>query len=203
MTAGRRVWAPAAAVWLALTLSGCPSHQGGCPAGETGTPPNCQPICPAGTVLPDCHVDCSQTKLLQDNGPVPASSLAFSDFSVPDTGRLDVTMDWTNASSSVGFYLVPANTCTTVKEFNARTCDFIMRSEPPGPKPRKISQPNLAAGNYRWLVANFAKTDESVALQIVLSKGTGCPALSLAPPTAQSGSGEAGRAVERVVPFGR
>jgi len=88
----------------------------------------------------------------------------------------DVTLDWTFASSPVGFYLVPVNTYT-LDEFNARSCTFLIRSEPSTAKPRKISQPNFSAGNYRWIVANFAEVQESVSLLIVLSKGTGCPAL--------------------------
>ena len=99
--------------------------------------------------------DCTTTNVLQESGEIPASTLVFADFSVPDTGRLDVTLDWTIPSSLVGFYIVPANTCT-LAEFNARTCTFVVRSEPVTTKPRKISTPNFAAGNYRWLVANYA-----------------------------------------------
>jgi hypothetical protein len=126
---------------------------------------------------------CTQSIVAQDSGGLPARSVAFNDFSVPDSGRLDVTMDWTLASSNVGFYLVPANTCTTIAEFNNRTCNFLVRSEPPGAKPRKISTPNFSAGNYRWLVANFADVQESLSLQIVLSKGS-CAALVGTPPGA-------------------
>jgi hypothetical protein len=46
-------------------------------------------------------------------------------------------------------------------------------------KPRKLSQANFAAGNYRWLTGTFDEKRESGSLQIVLSKGTGCPALSV------------------------
>ena len=86
-------------------------------------------------------------------------------------------MDWTFTTSPVGFYLVPVNTCT-LEEFNARTCNFLMRSEPSSAKPRKVSQPNISAGNYRWIVGNFAEVQESAALLIVLAKGTSCPALA-------------------------
>lgn len=188
---------PLAAAILTLVLGACGSDgPGNCPAGQTGTPPNCQVICPAGTLPPDCRVDCTQTNIFQSNGPVTPSTLIFDDFSLPDTGRLDVTMDWTNATSPVGFYLVPANTCT-LDEFNARSCNFLLRSEPSSVKPRKVSQPNLAAGNYRWLVANFSASDESVALQLILSKGTGCPALTGVPPAAQALPAGPGPVLER------
>ena len=117
---------------------------------------------------------CTQTTILNESGGIPGETLVYDDFSVPDSGRLDVTMDWTNSASPVGFYLVPANTCT-LDEFNARTCNFLIRSETTT-KPRKISTPNFNAGNYRWMVGNYSEDDESVSLLIVLSKG-GCPAL--------------------------
>ena len=177
-------------VAAALALGRCGgSGPGSCGVGETGTPPNCQKICPAGTIPPDCRPDCTQTNVYQQDGPVPAGTLVYLDFSVPDSGRLDVTLDWTNASSAVGFYLVPANTCT-LAEFNARTCNFVIRAEPSSSKPRKVSLANLAAGNYRWIVANFSASDESVALKIVLAKGTGCPAFGGTPPSVLSRVGD-------------
>jgi hypothetical protein len=110
----------------------------------------------------------------------------WDEFSLPDSGRLDVTLDWTFPASEIGFYLVPANTCTTLEQFNSRSCNFVVRSEPSSTKPRKISTPNVSAGNYRWLVANFSDDDESVSAQLVLQKGTGCPAMTGAPPSAAS-----------------
>lgn len=127
------------------------------------------PPTPPTTLTP-----CTQTSLIQESGGIPSLTLVFDDFSVPDSGRLDVTLDWTNAPSMVGFYLVPANTCS-LAEFNARTCNFLIRSETTT-KPRKISMPSFAAGNYRWIIGNFSSDPESVALQIALSKGN-CPAL--------------------------
>lgn len=144
-----------------------------CPAGQNGTFPNCVP-------------DCTQSTVYTNSGAVPSRQVVLDQFSVPDGGRLDMTLDWTNASSSMGLYLVPANTCTTIEEFNARSCNFLVRSEPPGPKPRKVSTANFQAGNYRMLIANFSEADESAALQVVLSKGANCAALTVAPPSALS-----------------
>jgi hypothetical protein len=122
--------------------------------------------------------------LFQNNGIVPASTAVRDEFSVPRNGRLDVTMDWTIDASPMGFYLVPANTCT-LEEFNARTCDFVIRSEPSAAKPRLISTPNFTAGNYGWIVTNFGEDQESVALEIVLSEGS-CPALASGRPGASA-----------------
>ena len=169
---------------LGLALVGCGEDgPGPCPQGQTGVPPNCQVVCPAGTLPPDCRVDCTTTNVYQDSGGIGARFLMYDDFSVPDSGRLDVTLDWTAASSSIGFYLVPANTCT-LEEFNARSCNFLVRSEPSATKPKKISTPNFTAGNYRWMIGNFSTDQESVSLQVVLQKGTGCAPLAGGRPSA-------------------
>jgi hypothetical protein len=116
-------------------------------------------------------------------GTLDAQMLLYFDFSLQDAGRLDMTRDWTHPSSPMGLCLTPANTCT-LEQFNARSCNFIVRSEPSGVKPRKVSTPNVQAGNCRWLVGNFSDAKESAYLQIVLSKGSGCPALAGVSPTA-------------------
>jgi hypothetical protein len=119
-----------------------------------------------------------------DSGPIDPRNLIYYDFSVPQNGRLDTTLDWTYAPTRMGFYLVPANTCTTLQEFNNRTCNFLVRSEPPGVKPRKTSTSNFTAGNYRWIVGNFDDTvAESYSLQIFVSSA-GCPAHVGVPPAA-------------------
>ena len=141
---------------------------------------------------------CTQTTVEQDSGPIDASTLLFFDFSVPDSGRLDVTLDWTFPASAVGFYLVPANTCT-LDQFNNRACNFLIRSEPSSTKPKRISTPNFAAGNYRWLVANFASVQESASLLIVLSKGE-CPALTGVAPGVSGDAADALPKLERMNP---
>ena len=164
-----------AVVAVAASLGAC-GGQGVCPSGQVGTPPNCQPIVPPTTLPP-----CTQTVVESSAGPAKSRTLYFHDFSVPDNGRLDITMDWTNPASPIGIYLVPANTCS-LAEFNARSCTFLVSSEPSSVKPRKISVPNFNAGNYRWIIGNFSTNDESISYQFVLSKGS-CPALAGALPS--------------------
>jgi hypothetical protein len=184
MVEKRRVVSCVLGAGLALSLASCGGNSvtDVCPAGTTGSPPSCTP-----TPAP-----CTQTTLEQDSDSIPGRTYLYFDFSVPDSGRLDMTIDWTNASSLIGVYLVPANTCT-VAEFNARSCNFLIRSET-SVKPRKISIPNFNAGNYRWIIANFSEGQESVSIQIVLSKGA-CAALGVAP-SASDRSTEAGPALE-------
>jgi hypothetical protein len=157
-----RVVPALAGLALAASLAAC----GGGGSGPTSTPT------PAPTPTP-----CTQSTIKQEGGGITPSTLLYDDFSVPDSGRLDVTLDWTFATSPIGFYIVPANTCT-LDEFNARSCNFLVRSETTT-KPRRISTP-FSAGNYRWMIANYSDADESMTLLIVLSKGS-CPALAGAP----------------------
>jgi hypothetical protein len=180
-------------VVLAVSVAACGGSgegPGSCPAGQTGVPPNCVPILPP----------CSQETIDQDTGAIAPSTLLFFDFSVPRTGRLDVTLDWTNPSSPVGFYIVPANTCR-LDDFNPRNCEFVVRSEPSPVKPRLISTPNFPAGNYRWLIANFSEEQESTALRIVLSEGD-CAPLSGGGPVASTLNEGTGRTVLRALPRG-
>jgi len=181
--------AVATVAWLGAC--GGSNGPGSCPTGETGVPPNCVPIVQTNP--------CKQSTLSTDSGGIDAKTLVYTDFSVPEKGRLDLSLDWTTASSPMGLYLVPANTCTTVDEFNKRTCNFIVQSDPPGSKPRKVSAQNLAAGNYRWIVANFSDAQESVSLQIVLSTGDGCPAFGSAAPAGLAQGSASPLAVERAV----
>ena len=158
-----------------------------CPAGQTGTPPNCTTPPPP----------CTQTKVYSDIGFVQPKTVQFFDFSVPDSGRLDITLDWTFVTSPIGFYIVPAVSCNTVEEFNARTCTFIVQSEPSATKPKKISQ-NFSAGNYRWLIANYSNDPEAANLLINLSKGS-CPALTSTGVDASAHGPEELPKIERIV----
>lgn len=190
-----RSYLAAAAVAVSLGACGGP---GTCPPNQTGTPPNCMAVlCPAGQTgtPPNCVPICTQTVVESGSEAAKARTLYYFDFSVPDSGRLDVTMDWTIPASPVGIYLVPANTCA-LAEFNARSCNFFVLSEPSSVKPRKISVPNFNAGNYRWLIGNFGTNDESISYQFVLSKAT-CPALTVTAPSVSARDAEAFPALTR------
>jgi len=185
----RRTLVLAAGLAFAVMLGACHDDKTNC--NSTPTAPGCTPP-------PTTQPACTQSVVASGTGTVEASTFVFHDFSVPDSGRLDTTVDWTNASSNIGVFVVPASTCA-LDEFNARSCNFLVRSEPSSVKPRKISTPNFAAGNYRWLIANFSDNDESVSFQFVLSKGS-CAALTGGEPTAFSG-GEHRSPIRRAIHF--
>jgi hypothetical protein len=164
-----------AAAALLVSLGACGGDKGvvdTCQPPQIGSPPNCM----------DPPEPCKQSLIEEDSGGVPSMTIVFNDFSVPEDGRLDVTLDWTNPESRMAFYLVPAGTCQ-LEELNARSCQFLIQTEPSNtPKPFRLST-EIAAGNYRWLVGNAAGDTESAALQIVLSTGD-CEAFVGAPPSA-------------------
>ena len=81
---------------MAASLGACHNPTGGDgPPGTTGTSPNC-------TLIPPTPPPCTQTVVESGSVAAKARTLYFFDFPVPDSGRLDITMDWTNPASSVG-----------------------------------------------------------------------------------------------------
>lgn len=118
---------------------------------------------------------CTQTTVFQGQGSLTASTIDQEPFTTTTAGRLDVTVDWTFATSDIGVYVVPANSCA-LAQFNTRTCNFLIRSES-GAKPRKVSMANLSPGSYDLLLANFASQQESLSALVVLSSAN-CPAIT-------------------------
>jgi hypothetical protein len=139
-------------------------------------------------------VPCVQTVVRNDTGTIPASTFASLTFTFNATARLDVIADWTNASSPIGVY-VTSGSCT-LDQFNARSCNFVIRSEPSTVKPRKLSAPNVAPGSYALSLANFAAQDESVATQVISSSAT-CAPLSFSPLSSQGPAPSVSRMIRR------
>ena len=141
----------------------------GCGGGGASTPtPAASPSAAPGAA-------CSQTVLFQGTGVVAAGGAAGQEFTVPSSAdtRLDVATDWSSPSSLIGVYVV-SGACG-LDAFNARTCTFLLRSEPSGVKPRVLSASNVAPGTYTLVVADFTTFDESLAVQVVLSNATCTP----------------------------
>jgi len=106
---------------------------------------------------------------------VAAGGAAGQAFTVPSTAdtRLDVATDWSSPSSLIGVYDVSGD--CSLDAFNARTCTFLLRSEPSSVKPRVLSASAVPPGPYTLVVADFTTFDESIAVQIVLSNATCAP----------------------------
>jgi hypothetical protein len=117
---------------------------------------------------------CTQTVLFQGNADLDAGFAAGQEFTVTAATRLDVIVDWTFSQSPMGIYVFQG-TCN-LDQFTARTCNFVVASEPSLSKPRRASAPNVAPGSYTLLIANFGQLNESLAAQVIASSAT-CPAL--------------------------
>jgi hypothetical protein len=167
------------AVGLALAL-GVPA----CGGSSSSTP-----VTTTTTTLP-----CVQTVVRNDTGTIGASTLASITFTFNATARLDIIADWTNPTSPIGVY-VTSGACS-LDQFNARTCNFLIRSEPSTVKPRKLTAPNVAAGAYSLYLANFAEQDESVATQVISSSAS-CAPLSFAPLSSQGAAPSVSRMIQR------
>jgi hypothetical protein len=144
------------------------------------------PSCGGGgtaPTTPSSTTPCSQTLLFQGAAAVGAGFAAGQDFSVTSTAdtRLDVIVDWTSTASAIGVYAFTKDSCT-LDQFLARTCTFLLKSEPSSAKPRRVSA-TVAVGTYTLVIANLGTLDESVAAQIVLSDSTCAPLLGAPPGT--------------------
>jgi hypothetical protein len=133
---------------------------------------------------------CTHNVLAQGQGPLPGESLGAVAFTTLAAGRIDVTVDWTDAASAIGVYVVQVAIGCDLQELSEGACTFVLESNPSSVKPRKVSV-SAPVGSYELLIANFSPNDESVAVQIVLSLGE-CPAFGGSlPEAARSGKGPA------------
>jgi hypothetical protein len=147
------------------------------------------PVTTTTTTLP-----CVQTVIRNDTGTFPARTFASITFTFNATARLDVIADWTNATSPIGVYVTQGG--CTLDQFNARSCNFLIRSEPSTVKPRKLTAPNVAPGSYSLSLANFAEQDESVATQVISSSAS-CAPLSFASLSTQGPAPSVSRMIRR------
>ena len=162
----------AAAFVMIAALVGCGGDDGpDCSANPTAA--GCPPP-------PTTQPPCTQQNIFQSGTPTPPLSAAYAPtVTTTSTGRLDVTVDWTFATSPVGFWVVRPP--CSIDQLNARTCDFVVRSDPATtPKPRRASSASgLAVGTYQLIVGNLGNQNESVSAQIIRSSAS-CPAVSSA-----------------------
>lgn len=107
--------------------------------------------------------------VLEGSFSLPAGFIGVSPtISVPSSGVLTVTVDWTFATNDLDIALV-RGTCTEAM-FDAETCDVIAFTESATAKPETLTV-NVTAGSYTPLVGNFGTGDESGALQAVFTAG--------------------------------
>jgi hypothetical protein len=159
MKAMRGTVVAAGALAFAMMLGGCGDDD--CTKNPNG------PGCPVKTTLatPPPVV---RSVIQASAHSLPSSTLWVNEFTTPKNGTLDITVDWTFASSPIGVYVV--REACTLDDFNARACKFVTTSETLQ-KPRKITLPGFTAGTYQILIGNFADVDESFSYEIGLTTG--------------------------------
>jgi hypothetical protein len=60
----------------------------------------------------------------------------------------------------------------SLEQWLTRSCQFLVRFEPSGAKPSRVSSDAVVeAGSYTLLLANYSGENESVTFQIVLARG--------------------------------
>jgi hypothetical protein len=154
---------------VAIGLTGCDGN-GPCgnPAAICTPPPTTLPPAPVKTVLKEGSI-----------GSLPVDYVAGQYFSTSATGTIDVTVDWTFAENTVHVWLAKGQ--CSFEQFEADTCQYATQSLVSRPKPRVLSVPAAAAGNYTLIVANWGPKDESLSYQIVLTSVSGASAAGVRP----------------------
>ena len=120
---------------------------------------------PAGPVTGPC-----EETVFSRESRIPADTYVVQSITLPQTGRLDVTMDWVLTTDIVSLALAQAP--CSADQFQADECNVILNLFPP-PKPLTGSTYWLNAGNYDLLLGNFSPVEE-VASTTVVFKTNGC-----------------------------
>ncbi len=160
--------------------------------------------CECGTVVCDPlpsptppGAACTRTVISAEQGSLGAATLASRPLRVDAPGRLEVIVDWTFPSSEIGVYVV-SGPCS-LEQWIARSCQFVILSDPSGTKPRRVASGALVQpGSYTLLLANYSSAAESVAFQVVLAQGD-CAPLAAIPAGAEPK--DASGTVRRLVTF--
>lgn len=105
-----------------------------------------------------------------DNGPIPAETVGYIEFNIPSAGTVEATVDWTFASSMVAIALT-TSACNDFEAAFLSSCSHIgtpniNRTQ----KPKTVSGSVTQATAARLWVLNLATVDESVAVQITLTR---------------------------------
>ncbi len=101
---------------------------------------------------------------------MPPDSAVSIDFGIPSAGTVAATVDWTFASSEVWIALT-TTACDDVEAAFLGSCSHI---GPPNLsrtlKPKTVSGTVTQGGPGRLWIANFATVDESMAVQVTLTR---------------------------------
>jgi len=101
---------------------------------------------------------------------IPADTFVVQSITLPQPGRLDVTLDWMLTTNIVSLTLAQAP--CSVEQFQADKCNVLLNLFPP-PKPLVGSTYWLNGGKYDLLLGNFSPVEETASTNVVF-RTTGC-----------------------------
>jgi hypothetical protein len=153
----------AAALAVAVIFSGC----GG--GGSSSGPSSVPTPAPVRTVIAQGNFSG-----LQPTDPEDPEDFYILFFNTTQTGTLDITVDWTNASNDVDFLLLSG----TLEQALSPACQALDDSACPlelvafaftTAKPETLTVANATAGGYIVGVVNFGTTNESGVVVVGLT----------------------------------
>ena len=112
---------------------------------------------------------CEETRFSRERR-IPADAYIVVPVTLPETGRIEVTLDWVLPTNIVSLTLAQAP--CSVEQFQADKCNVLLNLFPP-PKPLVGSTYWINGGNYDLLLGNFSPIEE-VATTNVVFRTTGC-----------------------------
>ncbi len=156
-------------VLASLCLAAAAAALAACNDNNTPTAATSPSPAPNPTASP---TGCTQTTLATATRSLTRDVLDSTPFTVTQSGPVQITVDWQNAQTNVGAFIVQAGSCTA-QRFNKSNCSFAAQSG--NDKPHKMSI-NLTPGSYELLLDDFGgvknASSETATVQIVQS--TGC-----------------------------
>jgi hypothetical protein len=136
---------------------------------------------------------CAQTVAAEEQETVGAGVTRIP-FTTTASGRVDVTVQWTSSDARVSAFVAQAGSCND-SQFTGGQCTFAGRSAGTGggtdsaaaftgSSPGRFAVQNAAAGSWELILTSYGaddddddeNNDEAVAVQVVSSVGSGCPA---------------------------
>jgi hypothetical protein len=93
--------------------------------------------------------------------------LTSVDLAAPGAGRLDATVDWSQATSDVDI-IVSINTCPTAQAAYNGQCQLYAQDRLTT-KPARVTFTSTAGANYKLWIYNFGTTEETGSVTVLLT----------------------------------
>ncbi|MET0553639.1 MAG: hypothetical protein ABW221_11420 [Vicinamibacteria bacterium] len=149
----RLVWAAA----FTVGLSAC--------GGSDSTTPN-----PVATPTPAAGTTTIFTASLPG---IAADGIAVADFSIPNSGDVRMTFDWSSTSNNVDIWVFSGTACTDFAGFlrtgNAQSCNTLGIDTGPN-RPAVVTINSTQAQTARILALNRGPAPETVSVQVTLTR---------------------------------